>query len=235
MNIDRAASRPASGRSCQVRHALSFVLGVAVSVSLATEARCQTEANRPWIASVRIIRNGEQPGSGVYLKSGLILTAAHLTASSADMGVHIAGVHLPARVLKQGEYEDVDLTLLSVEQDTLPKIPVLPEMRLCEAPPWPGDPVIVVDAQGASTSHIVSPQVLPFQFRHKFSTLIGDVASTGNSGSGVFDPNRKCLLGIMSRKFMAQTPQGQKDVAKYFVAASVIREFMPAEFGTLLR
>jgi len=34
-------------------------------------------------------------------------------------------------------------------------------MQLCEAPPWPTDPVIVVDPRRASQSHIVSPQVLP--------------------------------------------------------------------------
>jgi hypothetical protein len=56
--------------------------------------------------------------------------------------------------------------------------------------------VIVVDAANAARSHIVSPQLLPYAWRNKFSTLIGDVATTGNSGSGVFDPNRKCLLGI---------------------------------------
>jgi len=59
-------------------------------------------------------------------------------------------------------------------------------MRLCEGPPWPGDPVIVVDAGHAAQSNIVSPQVLPFTLRNKFSTLIADVATTGNSGSGVF-------------------------------------------------
>jgi len=58
-------------------------------------------------------------------------------------------------------------------------------MRLCEGPPWP-DPVIVVDAGHAAQSNIVSPQVLPFTLRNKFSTLIADVATTGNSGSGVF-------------------------------------------------
>jgi hypothetical protein len=41
-----------------------------------------------------------------------------------------------------------------------------------------------------------------FSLRSKFSTLIADVATTGNSGSGVFDPNHECLLGIMSRKFI---------------------------------
>jgi hypothetical protein len=103
-------------------------------------------------------------------------------------------------------------------------------MQLCEGPPWPGDPVIVVDAGHAAQSHIVSPQVLPFTLRNKFSTLIADVATTGNSGSGVFDPNRKCLLGIMSQKITSHMPEGDKDIAKYFVPAAAIRDFIPAEF-----
>jgi hypothetical protein len=95
-------------------------------------------------------------------------------------------------------------------------------MQLCEAPPWPGDPVIVVD--------FVSPQILPLGWRSKFSTLIADVATTGNSGSGVFDPNHKYLLGIMSRKFVSHTTGGDNDIAKYFIPATTIRGFMPAEF-----
>jgi hypothetical protein len=47
-----------------------------------------------------------------------------------------------------------------------------------EAPSWPTDPVIVVDARHASQSHIVSPQALPYIWRTKFSTLIRDVATT---------------------------------------------------------
>ena len=103
-------------------------------------------------------------------------------------------------------------------------------MALCEVAPWPGDPVIVVDARRASQSHIVSPQLLPFTLRTKFSTIIGDVAKTGNSGSGVFDPNLKCLLGIISAKFTSHTTEGDKEIAKYFVPAAAIRDFMPAEF-----
>jgi hypothetical protein len=84
---------------------------------------------------------------------------------------------------------------------------------------------------GVPQSHIVSPQVLPYTWRTKFSTLIRDVATTirdvattGNSGSGVFDPNHKCLLGI------SHTTEGDKEVAKYFVSAVAIRDFMPVEF-----
>src|SRR5262245_25243277 len=146
------------------------------------------------------------------------------------MHVRVAGVVLSAQVLKQGSYEDVDLSLLRVYEQKLPANPPLPQMQLCEAPPWPGDSVIVVDARHASQTHIVAPQVLPFTLRTKFSTLIGDVAKTGNSGSGVFDPNLKCLLGIISGKFTSHSAEGDREIAKYFVPAAAIRDFMPVEF-----
>jgi hypothetical protein len=212
-----------------VRLRFALVLAVIFVAPLGSEAADRNDGGSPWIAAARIIRNGEQSGSGVYLKSGLIITAAHLTAADAKMGVHIAGVGLPASMLKQGSFEEVDLSLLMVDEEKVPAGIVLPPMKLCESPPWPGDPVIVVDAERATRSRIVSPQLLSFALRGKFSTLIGDVATTGNSGSGVFDPDRKCLLGIMSRKFMA----GGKDIAKYFVPATTIRDFMPAEFAPL--
>src|SRR5262249_10736690 len=99
------------------------------------------------------------------------------------------------------------------------------EASLCVAPAWPGDPVIVVDREWVSRSRIVSPMILQPHYRGKFATLIADVATTGNSGSGVFDPNHECLLGIMSRKFVT----AGVDMAKYFVPASEIHEFIPAE------
>jgi hypothetical protein len=141
------------------------------------------------------------------------------------MSVRIAGVVLPAKLLKQGSPEDVDLSLLLIDKEKLPATIELPGMQLCEAPPWPGDPVIVVDAEHTTRSQILPPQVLQFTWRNKFSTLIGDVATTGNSGSGVFDPNHKCLLGIMSRKILL----GDKEIAKYFVPAVAIRNFIPAD------
>src|SRR5215475_3020488 len=136
----------------------------------------QKERRDPWIATAAIIRDGQEAGSGVYLNSGLIITASHLTAVDAKMGVRIAGVvlpELPAKVLKQGSSEDVDLSLLLVDEEKLFTSIKLPRMQLCEAPPWPGDPVIVVDARHATESHVVSPRVLPYTSRIKFSTLIG--------------------------------------------------------------
>ena len=211
-----------------VRFALALCAVITLSASVDAEGTDQKERSDPWIVSARIIRNGGSSGSGVYLKSGLVITAAHLTAADANMSVSIAGVVLPAKVLKQGS-EDVDLTLLLVDEEKLPASVRVKQIQLCEAPPWPGDSVIVVDADSAARSHVVSPQLVPFTLRNKFSTLIGDVATTGNSGSGVFDPNRKCLLGIISAKLTSHTTGGDKDIAKYFVPAVVIREFMPAD------
>ena len=87
-------------------------------------------------------------------------------------------------------------------------------------------------------SHIISPARLPPDLRNRTS-VIGDVAITGNSGSGVFDARQKCLLGIMSQKIsQSRTRAGTgevevHDIAKYFVPASTIDNFMPAEFRTL--
>jgi Trypsin-like peptidase domain len=216
-----------------VRFAFALCLAGVLLAPIMSNGADRKESGGPWIATAAIIRNGQQAGSGVYLNSGLIITASHLTAVDAKMGVRIAGMvlpELPTKILKQGSAEDVDLSLLLVDEEKLLTRIRLPRMQLCEAPPWPGDPVIVVDARHATESQIVSPQVLPYTWRTKFSSLIRDVATTGDSGSGVFDPNRKCLLGIISKKLTSHTTEGDKDIAKYFVPAVAIRDFMPVEF-----
>jgi hypothetical protein len=199
-----------------------------LSMVSARASQTKTPGPEPWIVAATILRNGEHLARAIYLTPGLIITAAHLTlntTASDNISVHIANAALAATLLKQGEFEDVDLALFSLDQQKLPERVGRIQMPLCQAPPWPGDPVVIVDGEHASRSHIISPQVVPFTRRIKFHTLIADVASTGNSGSGVFDPDRKCLLGIMSRKFTID----DKDIAKYFVPAHEIRDFIPIE------
>jgi Trypsin-like peptidase domain len=216
-----------------IRRAVWWPLSLCLSMLLCSpmvSARAgQTEPEEPWVVVAKIMRNEQDSATGIYLKPGLVITAAHLTANwtdNADLSVHIAGTALPAHLVKQGEVEDVDLALFSVDEQKLPERVAQIQTPLCQAPPWPGDQVIVVDIyKGVTRSHIVSPRILPFTSRIKFHTLIGDVASTGDSGSGVFDPNRQCLLGIMSRKYTANG----KDIAKYFVPASEIYDFIPVD------
>jgi hypothetical protein len=190
-------------------------LSLALTLLLANGLPAE-EAPRPLAATALLVPGGP----AVYLGSGLLLTAAHVVNPGADISVVIARVRIPAKVLKQGVYEDIDLSLLHFDQSKLP--PDLPTVQLCSSPPWPGDPVIVIDAGQATRSTIAAPSVLPARYQNRFPTLIKDVATTGNSGSGVFDPAKRCLLGIMSRKF---TVNG-RDIAKYFVSADLIRVFL---------
>ena len=174
------------------------------------------------------------PGYGIYLGKGLFITAAHVAGRTwlTRPKIAIAGEEYPTRVVKEGSLDTTDLTLLAVEEGLLPLRLRLRRNPLCAELPWPGEAVITVVPEGTARSRILPPEKLPLGVR-KFSTVIADVARTGNSGSGVFDANRRCLLGIMSRK-ISQTRKlisGKTetiDIAKYFVPASTIREFIPA-------
>jgi len=55
--------------------------------------------------------------------------------------------------------------------------------------------------------------------RKKFNTLISDV---GVSGSGIFDPERRCLLGIMSASVRIHSDQRLSERVGYFVPAAKV-------------
>ncbi|WP_057856296.1 S1 family peptidase [Bradyrhizobium lablabi] len=176
------------------------------------------------------------PGAGIYLGKGLFITAAHVAGRSwlTRPKIAIAGSEYPTRVIKEGSFEGTDLTLLSVEEELLPARLRLRRNSICTDPPSPGQQVVTIVPGSAVRSHILAPDRLPIGTRGRFSTVIADVARTGNSGSGVFDVKHKCLLGIMSRKISQSfsRPGTRKtetrDIAKYFVPASEIAAFLPA-------
>jgi S1-C subfamily serine protease len=220
----------------------STVLGVgftALAVALTlVPARAQSDPAGLTALTVHINRTPKQswPGYGIYLGNGLILTAAHVAGDVADTKPHvvIAGQDLPATLVKQGSLDSVDLTLLSIDGT---KLPVGLQMRrtpLCEHPPFSGERVVVAIPEGTAPSRVVPRQAIPADLRGRFDTAIADVASTGNSGSGVFDARDLCLLGIMSRKisvtlrpFTVGAPPRTVDIAKYFVPAAQIKAFIP--------
>ena len=188
--------------------------------------------------AVHINRTPKQvwQGNGVYLGNGLILTVAHVSGNVADTKPHvvIAGQDLPGSLVKQGSVEDVDLTLLSVDGTRLPVRLQMRRMPLCERPPFRGEAVVVATPEATARSRVLSPAAVPADLRGRFGTVIGDVATTGNSGSGVFDADSRCLLGLISRKItVAQyrpplgTPAVNRDIAKYFVPARDIKAFIP--------
>jgi hypothetical protein len=217
-----------------------FSLGcaaLAVAV-MPTQAWAQSDQTSLKAFAVHINRTPQQPwpGYGVYLGNGLILTAAHVPGDVAQTKPHvvIAGEDLPAALVKQGSLESVDLTLLSVDGT---KLPVSLQMRrtpLCERPPYAGERVVVAIPEGTAPSTVVHRQAIPADLRGRFDTAIADVATTGNSGSGVFDVANLCLLGIISRKISIVqrplklgAPARTTDIAKYFVPAAEIKAFIP--------
>jgi hypothetical protein len=177
-------------------------------------------------------------GVGIYLGRGVVITAAHVVGHgrTSQPKVVVAGQEYPTRVLKEGSFEGTDLTLLSVEETLLPMRLRLRRNALCKQPPWPGEQVVTVAPEGVVRSRIIAPERLPVGV-HKFRTVIADVAGTGNSGSGVFDAQHRCLLGIMSRKIsQSRTRPGNgklesRDIAKYFVPAAEIAAFLPADLA----
>jgi hypothetical protein len=192
------------------------------------------------IYAVHVNRTPQQswPGYGMYLGNGLVITAAHVPGNFADTNprVVVAGKDMRADLVKQGSLEGVDLTLLSVDAGALPVRMRMRRLPLCDNSPYPGESVVVVTPESAARSHVLPPAVVPRDLRARFDTVIGDVATTGNSGSGVLDARRSCLLGIISRKItVARTnaglgaPAQTQDIAKYFVPVKSIRAFIPPQ------
>ena len=171
-------------------------------------------------------------GTGIYLGKGFVLTASHVVGRALlhSPKVMIGGRDLAARIVKQESFEQSDLALLAVDQSQIPDELRSARLALCTTAPWPGQDVVTVIPEEAVHTSILSPVWLPPRTR-QYSTVISDVARTGNSGAGVFDAKDRCLLGIMSRKIsdvLGQTDKRQTvDLAKYFVPVAVIREFLP--------
>ena len=188
------------------------------------------------VYAVNIHRTPVQPwtGNGIYLWNGLFVTAAHVVGAGwmTRPKVVIDGQEYPTLIVKEGAFEQTDLTLLSVDEKFLPSRLLLRRNPLCRENPWPGESVITVVPGQTARSRVLDPRFLPSDVR-KFSTVIRDVAQTGNSGSGVFDSTQRCLLGIMSRKItQSRTINGKTqatDIAKYFVPAATLAAFIPPE------
>jgi S1-C subfamily serine protease len=213
----------------------SAALAVALTPTL---SRAQSDQADLKAFAVHINRTPQQPwpGYGIYLGNGLILTAAHVAGNVGETKprVIIAGQDLPAALIKQGSLESVDLTLLSIDRTKLPVRLQMRRMPLCEHPPAAGERVVVAIPEGTAPSRVLPRQAIPPDLRGRFDTAIADVATTGNSGSGVFDAANLCLLGIVSRKISIVqqplkigAPVRTTDIAKYFVPAAMIKAFIP--------
>lgn len=224
-----------------MRLALQFYFGLIAATAVAAPAPPQDAVESLKLYAVHIFRPPRQSwtGYGVYLGNGYVITAAHVAGLSlwTAVEVEIAGKNLPAKLIKRGQFHNVDLTIVSVDAQQLPVSLRLRRMTVCKNSPWPGEEVVVATPEGIARSHVISPYLLPLDLPARYQTAISDVATTGNSGSGVFDANIKCLLGIVSgviRQNAIRQEDGQvvaetRDTAKYFVPSSAIADFIPSD------
>ncbi len=129
-------------------------------------------------------------GAGIYLGNGLVLSVAHVVGGGIvnKPTVIIAGQERTATVVKTSPFEQLDLALLEIDESGLPVSLRLRRISLCQGKPWPGETVVSLSAQGPVRSRILGAKGLAPDLK-KFSTIISDVASTGNSGSGLLMRN----------------------------------------------
>ena len=219
--------------------AARFCFGLVVGAVIAGSVRLQDADDALRLYAIHIDRTQGQPlnGYGVYLGNGIVITAAHVVGGgdATKPQVKIAGERLPTKVVKDGNVNDIDLTVLSVDTSLLPESLASRHMRLCENSYGTGEPVVVATPEGVARSYIMSQSAIPPDVPAKYRTAISYVAETGNSGAGVFDANEKCLIGIISRKISGiqiSRVNGEEirksvDIAKYYVPASEIAKFIP--------
>jgi hypothetical protein len=184
----------------------------------------------------------EWTGLGVYMGNGLVLTAAHVVGRMfwIKTEVEIGQKILPAEVIKAGSFGTVDLALLSIDDQQVPVSLRLRRLPICKNNSTPGKEVITATPDKLARSHIIAPNLLPKNVGPQYRNAMADVATTAASGAGVFDADSKCLLGIVSGKLTAPKsvvgPQSERvrDIAKFFVPASTISSFIPANYRTLI-
>jgi hypothetical protein len=178
--------------------------------------------------------------NGIYLGRGAVITAAHVVGRFhllKELDVQVGDQVLPARIVKEGSVDDIDLTVLSIDDEQLPVSLRLRRNPVCKGPVRVGREVVVVAALGTARARVISPLLVPAKARSKFGTVISDVP-IAMSGTGVFDADKRCLLGIISRRIArldarqtnGRAPDKLDSYAKYFVPAPVIAKFLPAEF-----
>jgi hypothetical protein len=221
---------------------VSTLLSVIAAIVLSGSAHAEEGDDSLQDYGVQIVRTPKQPGtggSGIYLGNGVVLTAAHV----AGLGfwrkprVEVEGRDLPTKVLKDGHFHNVDLTLLSVDMEDVPPSLAARHMTVCGHAPWTGEEVIVANRDESGRSYVMSPDLLPPGLPPKAHTVIYFHPETSASGSGIFDANEKCLLGLISGKIWrneqksenGQTMSEHHDLASYFVPAPVIAGFIPSE------
>jgi hypothetical protein len=237
--ISAAAGRSLKSIPMRLAGWLGLIIITMINIPTPVHAQADDEALRIYAVNVVKTPPFQKPftGYGVYLGQGLVLTAAHVVGHwpfFTHPRVLVAGQDLPVTIIKQGSSETTDLALLSVDAERLPVSLRLRRNPICKIPPTVGMEVVDVEPQATTRAHIISPFLILPSLQRRFDSLID---SPKASGSAIFDPERKCLLGIVSAKVekyaygmwkgrIVWAPSGY---AGYFVSAAKIINFIPQD------
>jgi hypothetical protein len=218
---------------------LGLIILAMINTPEPLHAQADDEALRIYAVNVVKTPPFKKPftGYGVYLGQGLVLTAAHVVGHwpfFTHPRVLVAGQDLPVTIIKQGSFETTDLALLSVDAERLPVSLRLRRNPICKLPAPVGTEVVDVEPQATTRAHIISPFLILTSLQQRYDSLID---SPKDSGSAIFDPERKCLLGIVSAKVEKYAYQKSKGgvvwapngYAGYFVSAAKITNFLPQD------
>jgi hypothetical protein len=224
-----------------MRQSAYFASTIVIASLLSASVHAQSSDDDLRIYAVNVVKTPplekQITGYGIYLGQGYVITAAHVVGRWPFLThprVLIAGQDLAVKVIKQGSFETTDLALLSVDEATLPISLRLRRNPLCSGSPNVGTEVIDVMPEGTIRARIISPLSIIPQLRGRFDALID---SPKDSGSGLFDAERKCLVGIISAKVEKYHSKlenvrirGYMDgYAGYFVSADKIAKFIPSD------
>jgi len=223
-----------------MRIAASLIIAAAVlAAPVLSHAQSSDDDLRVYAVGIVNVAPFKRPfsGYGIYLGESTIITAAHVVGHwplFANPTITIGGQGIPGKVIKKGAFPQLDLAQLSVEQSSLPDSVRLRRSHLCAEPVQVGTDVVIASPEQTVRSRVISPQAIAPRYRSRFGTLISE---PHGSGSGVFDADKKCLLGIMSAAVTryslvgaAVAPYGfhttWDDSVGYFVPASTIADFL---------
>jgi hypothetical protein len=225
-----------------MRSAARYGVAIVAAVLMIVRADAQTPDDSLDIYAVNVIKTPpfqkQFTGDGIYLGNGLVITAAHVVGHwpfFTRPRILIGGQDLRAKIIKNGSFGEIDLALLSIDATQLPMSIQLRRDPLCTSGPKTGMEVIDVNPTGTTRAHIISPLTISPKLQGRFNTLIDTVEP---SGSGLFDAEKKCLVGIISAKVpeYANKREGGHIVslatgfAGYFVPASRIIDFIPPAY-----
>lgn len=192
---------------------LLFVLFRCSTVPLSQFSIVDAYSRSVFVASVNPLRaspenpTGSGSCSGVILKTGVVLTAAHC------IGVVIEVNGKPAQLLSS-DFE-ADLMLLSAETAEIALLSVGPTPNLV-------DEVYAVGNFGPFRDVVSVGRVVRVDDRAVYATVI---SAPGVSGSGLYDRAGR-LVGINNRFHGTSTPQGSALIFGSAVHPKLIKQFL---------